>query len=280
MNVAYRLIGYPCRVRTSHADVGRLAGALLAPFEVSRGSGPEYLLERVRDAREPDPFRLAVDGVEVSRAPTALGLVDELLWELNRAAIPTAPGIAVHAGAVSSEGRGIVLPAPMDSGKTTLTAGLVAAGLSYLSDEAAVFEPNSGELIAYPKPLWLSPGSMAAFDGLRERVLPEYREPGRMRTYVRPEDLGGSVGPACRVALVVAPQYLAAAPLRLEPLSRASTLICLAQNAFNLHELGGSGLDQLGRASSDARGYRLTYGDLDQAVATIRELLRTESSPV
>ncbi|HEY7399999.1 MAG TPA: hypothetical protein VH989_03770 [Actinomycetota bacterium] len=277
MNVAYRLIEYGCRVRTSSEDLARVARALLEPFEVSDGRGPEYLLERVDDAGK--PFRLAIDGEEVTRVSTALELIDELLWKLNRAAIPTSPGIAVHAGAVSLDGRGVVLPAPMDSGKTTLTAGLVGAGLSYLSDEAAVFAPDSGELLAYPKPMWLSPGSVAAFDGLRDRVLPEYREPGRMRTYVRADDLGdGRVGRACPVVLVVTPRFLAASALRLEPMTRAATLLCLAENAFNLQELGGAGLEQLRRATAGADGYRLTYGDLDEAVATILALLRTETS--
>lgn len=279
MNAGYRLIGYPCRVRTTLPNVERLARALLAPFEVSSREGPEYRLEREADPADANPFRLIVDDREASCVATALGLVDELLWQLNRAAIPTAPGVAVHAGAVSFEGRGIVLPAPMDSGKTTLTAGLVAAGLSYLSDEAALIAPDTGDVLAYPKPLWLSPGSVAAVDGLRDRLMPEYRELGRMRTYVRPDDLrAGAVGVACPVALVIAPRFLAASPLRLEPMSRADTLMCLAENSFNLRELGGQGLEQLRRSVAGARGYRLTHGDLDEAVATILELVRQGAS--
>jgi len=275
MKAGYRMIGYACRVRTDLPDVMRLVRELLSPFEVSGLEGPEYRLERIADPADPNPFRLTVDDREAHRVATSLGLVDELLWELNRAAIPTAPGVAVHAGAVSLEGRGVVLPAPMDSGKTTLTAGLVAAGFSYLSDEAALIAPDTGELLAYPKPLWLSPGSVGAVDGLRGRVMPEYRELGRMRTYVRPDDLrAGAVGSACPVALVVAPRFLATSPVRLEPMSRAATLMCLAENSFNLRELGGRGLEQLRRSVVGAHGYRLTHGDLDEAVAKILALVR------
>jgi hypothetical protein len=275
MIAGYRLIGYACRVRTDLPDVGRLVRELLAAFEVPGVDGPEYRLERDSDPAEPNPFRLSVDGREAHRVATWLGLVDELLWEVNRAAIPTAPGVAVHAGAVSLAGSGIVLPAPMDSGKTTLTAGLVVAGCSYLTDEAALIAPETGELLAYPKPLWLSPGSIGAIDGLRDRVMPEYRELGRMRTYVRPSDLRpGALGGPCRIALVVAPRFLAASPVRLDPMSRAATLMCLAENSFNLRELGGVGLEQLRRSAAGARGYRLTHGDLDGAVAAILELLR------
>jgi hypothetical protein len=275
MNAGYRLIGYDCRVRTDLPDVGRLVRKLLAPFEVSGLEGPEYRLERDSDPAEPNPFRLTVDGRDVHRVATSLGLVDELLWELNRAAIPTAPGVAVHAGAVSLEGIGIVLPAPMDCGKTTLTAGLVVAGCSYLTDEAALIAPATGELLAYPKPLWLSPGSIGAIDGLRDRIMPEYRQLGRMRTHVRPGDLrAGALGGPCRIAFVVAPRFLAGSSVRLEPMSRAATLMCLAENSFNLRELGGAGLEQLRRSAAGARGYRLTHGHLGGAVAAILDLLR------
>ena len=41
------------------------------------------------------------------------------------------------AGSVACRGRGLILPAPSGGGKTTLVAGLVAAGFDYLSDEVA-----------------------------------------------------------------------------------------------------------------------------------------------
>jgi hypothetical protein len=102
-----------------------------------------------------------------------------------------------------------------------------------------------------------------------------------MRTYVRPDDLrAGAVGSACPVALVVAPRFFAGSPLRVEPMSRAGTLMCLAENSFNLRRLGGRGLEQLRRSMVGARGYRLIHGNLDEAVAKILELVqRGESTP-
>jgi hypothetical protein len=77
---------------------------------------------------------------------------------------------------------------------------------------------------------------------------------------------------------VIAPRFLAGSPVRVEPISRAATLMCLAENSFNLHEHGGRGLELLRRAAAGARGYRLTHGDLGGAVRTIFELLHQEAN--
>ena len=61
-------------------------------------------------------------------------------------------------------------------------------------------------------------------------------------------------------------------------MTRAAALMCLAENSFNLRDLGGQGLEQLRRSLAGTRAYRLTYGDLDEAVATILGLLRQGAS--
>lgn len=58
----------------------------------------------------------------------------------------------VHAGVVALHGRAIVLPAVSGGGKTTLTAALVRAGASYLSDEYAPIDER-GYVHPFPKPL-------------------------------------------------------------------------------------------------------------------------------
>jgi hypothetical protein len=60
----------------------------------------------------------------------------------------------VHAGAVGWKGHAILIPGKTLSGKTTLTAELVRAGATYLSDEFAVLDPD-GRVHPYLKPLSL-----------------------------------------------------------------------------------------------------------------------------
>jgi serine kinase of HPr protein (carbohydrate metabolism regulator) len=52
--------------------------------------------------------------------------------------------VVLHAGAVSLNGRAIVLAGPTGSGKTSLAAWFVANGFRYLSDEVAVLGLRPG----------------------------------------------------------------------------------------------------------------------------------------
>jgi hypothetical protein len=86
----------------------------------------------------------------------------------------------LHAGAVGYAGRAIVLPGVAGTGKTTLTAALVRAGATYLSDEYALIDER-GRIHPYPKPLSIVQGRgvpalrqpVEALGGIQEtRALP------------------------------------------------------------------------------------------------------------
>jgi hypothetical protein len=67
--------------------------------------------------------------------------------------------VFVHAGAVGWKDRAIVMPGSSFAGKTTLTAALVRAGATYLSDEYAVVDPL-GWVHPFPRDLQMrQPGS-------------------------------------------------------------------------------------------------------------------------
>jgi hypothetical protein len=271
----FRAISYVFRVRTDLPDAARLIPELFEPFACVEDLPPDASYELTRsEGSDPNPFMVTLGGEVAFRTVTALGVVDELLWHVNREALGRAHGyLAVHASAAGRGTHAVVLPASQDAGKSTTVAGLVRSGLTYLTDEGALFRSGSGLLDPYPKPLWLSPESVLALGDLRDRVMPEYRDLNRMRTYVRGIDLGSPAAPAsCRVSLIVTPRFLPGAPTTLEPLSRAATLMCLARNAFNLRECGRAGIGTLRTVVESAPGYRLVFGGLGDAVRTITRL--------
>ncbi len=71
----------------------------------------------------------------------------------------------VHAGAVTWNDRGIVLPGTSGSGKSCLTAALVEAGANYFSDEFAVLD-EQGRLHPYPRPLRIRGNPPSQLDSL------------------------------------------------------------------------------------------------------------------
>lgn len=266
----YRALAYRFAVDTDVPAVARLASHYLSPFE-SVGEEPH---RRYSVTATDGEFTLSLDGRVAKRAGTISDLVDMLLWEVNRAAIARERRrLLVHAAAASWNGMGVVMPAPMSSGKSTLVAGLVQRGFQYLSDEAAVFDPQTGDLLPYPKPLSLEPPSMAALDGVHRYLPPEYAWNTCMQYQLGPDDLRtGSIGRACPVGLVVAPQFEAGAATELEPISGATAVRLLAENAFNFRRFGGRGLPILASVVVEAQCFRLRMGDLRSAVDAVERL--------
>lgn len=223
---------------------------------------------------EPPGVALTVDGEPRGRAATPGGLLPTIVGTLNRTAAEGSPHLLVHAGAVERAGVGLVLPAPMESGKTTLTAGLVRAGFGYLTDEAAAFDRATATLLPYPKPLSLDRGSWSLFPEL------EPHEPFPDDAYkidqwqvpaldIRPDALGGP----CPAGFVVFPTYATGARTRLEPLTRAEALVELAKNTFRFDREGRPTFALLARILRGAETHRLTVGTLDDAVAALSRLV-------
>jgi len=67
--------------------------------------------------------------------------------------------IAFHAAMVAQQDRGILLCAPRESGKSTLTAYLTATGFDFLADEPALLQLDTGSVQPLPLPISLKSGS-------------------------------------------------------------------------------------------------------------------------
>src|SRR5262249_40602483 len=68
--------------------------------------------------------------------------------------------LEIHAGVVSNGEKCLLLPAAPGSGKTTLTAALIAAGFEYFSDEVALLEEPRLEVRPVPISLSVKSGAL------------------------------------------------------------------------------------------------------------------------
>jgi PqqD family protein of HPr-rel-A system len=268
-------LGSRVRVRSDEPLVGRYVDQVLRPLLGPEDDRPVHTFDVVVGG--PGPIRLLLDGTEVGATTTLDAAMSYLQWNLNQLAIDEAEGaVLLHASAVRSGPRIAVFPAASNSGKSTLAAGLVRAGLGYLTDEAVAVGLDTGAVTAYPKPLSLDPGSWSLFPGLEPRV------EGTAETFFSNEwhlDARalhpGAVEPApdARIALVAFPTYVPGARTAFEPVGRAEGLLLLLQNSFNMASALGPGLAALTAIAADATVVRLTVGDLDEAVEMIRTTL-------
>ncbi|NHC45467.1 hypothetical protein [Motilibacter aurantiacus] len=203
-----------------------------------------------------------------------------LLWHLNRDAVAaTLPRATVlHAAAASWAGATVLLPAPMETGKSTLVTGLVRAGFAYVSDEAVAVDPATLTLTRYPKPIGLDPGSWPVLPAARPAdadVLPE-------QWLVDAPGLPGSGGiapdPVPPARLVVLASYAPGTQTRLEPMTPGSAVLQMARSCFGWPGTARRDLPVLARLAETVRAVRLHRGELDEAVAAVRAALEEEAA--
>jgi hypothetical protein len=214
------------------------------------------------------------DGVIWDPVPPSDALI-RMIGDVNiRAATSRPDQLVLHAAAVSLDGVGLLLPGPSGAGKTMTAAALVSAGFAYLTDEAAAIDPDTLHIEPYPKPLSLRSGWRPILHGHGAGAdAPETEE------LVRASDLRPqSIGRQSPARLLLFPRYVPGATTTLTPMSRAQALVEVANNSFNFVEHGGEWLDFLRRLVMGCWCGRLTTGNLDDAVALVFRLVRTEGS--
>ncbi|MGH9101614.1 MAG: hypothetical protein ACRDYD_01300 [Acidimicrobiales bacterium] len=277
--VSRRALGFGFEVHADDEALAAVVDRLYGDFDPPGTPGGAATLSVVHDRRGgPERFRVYADGGPVARCRTPDLALSYLMWLVNRGVIThSRDRLLFHAAAASQEDSGVLLPASMESGKTTLVAGLVASGLSYLSDEVGALDLQSGELVAYPKPLTVDPGSFRVLGALPARV-PGALRPWYGRQWQVPHAALRPGPPArrCRVRHVVFPRYAAGAVTELAPLRRTEALALLVENSFNFADRPGEHLEAMAEMLRGATCHRLVSGDLEEACRGVLALMGAE----
>jgi hypothetical protein len=206
------------------------------------------------------------------------------VWDVNRAAAEAGGDhLLFHAGAIEADGVGILLPGASGSGKSTLVAGLVRRGHGYLTDELVAVDMENGQLLPYPKPITVKPGSF----GVLGDMGPDVRPLSGHRPWVGQEwqvavgdDIGRRIGAACAPGVVVLPHYDANAETALTPLSDTDAFFALALHAVNLIHHGSEGTRVLGQLAKGCQCFSLTMSDLDEACRLLTDVVSAPTAGV
>jgi hypothetical protein len=184
--------------------------------------------------------------------------------------------LAVHAAGVHNGRAALLLPALGGSGKTTLTAALLAAGCGYLSDDVVPLADGL-HAIPVPVPLRIKPGSIAVLrDEYPELTgLAAYGPADHAVRFLPPRHF--DLAAAARrypVAAVVFPAYVPGAACRLTPISGVEALqrLIAAETLFH-RPLIHAHIERLLQWLEQTPAYCLHYSRLADAVGSVRELL-------
>ncbi len=155
----------------------------------------------------------------------------------------------VHAGVVGWQGKAILVPGRSFSGKTSLTAALLAAGAEYFSDEYAVLDA-SGLVHPYPKTLSLRDAG---------------GQPLETRTAA---SLGGrTASQPLPAGLILDTKYAAGGRWRPRPVSAGAALFTLLDNTVQVRSRPQWALEILQKTAAGAAAVKSTRGEADSVAA-------------
>jgi len=185
----------------------------------------------------------------------------------------------LHSGAVAKGNKAVLLPGPSESGKSTLTLGLLNYGYQYLTDEVVVINLSDLSALPFQRPIyiygWQSVISVEVekyfkFCRFKERygntVQPwQYAVP--QQKAILPKDT------SFEVAWIVFPSYNETQrDSYLKPMSRAKAAFNLMQNGWNTQYFSDFGLKLCSEVVKKADCYQLIMGDLKEACELIEKL--------
>jgi hypothetical protein len=264
-------LGFRFRVRISDMDLG---GWTRATFAALRCSAPAVSTYSIVDHGESYSHvgRWAVyrDDDVVTHAFRRRMALAALLQDINNQAVThaTQESAVLHAAAAARDGVGVLLPAPMESGKSTTVAGLVAAGFDYLTDEAAMLDPETSAVRPFPKAIALDVGSWSVLPQLRPAHTPLSRQ-----WQVPPTEAGTVARAPVTVGVIVAPRFERGARTEVTPVSRAQMLYTLSTCTFAFGESPRRNIATIAKLVEGAACFDLTIGSLPEATALINQLV-------
>jgi hypothetical protein len=270
----FTCFGRSWSIRTTDDVVTEYLRSLFAPMEDPGSSAPVAVVSLIA----PGPAKVGAvyrDDEYVGSSYSPARLLGHLIWAINRLVIqPRLTEVMLHAAvAATPTGEAVVLPAPMESGKTTLVTGLLDRGLTYLTDEAARIDDDL-RVWGYRKPLSIDPGSWHVLEHHRPVVT------GLITPYLEDQWQvpAGAIAPTTASANLVSmvfPRYEAGAAATLRRVEPALAVRRLAACTFGPKDatLSLSQMSKLARFASSVPVYELTSGRLDDACGAVLSTL-------
>lgn len=187
--------------------------------------------------------------------------------------------LVIHAAVVEKNGKSIIFPGTPGSGKSTLCAALVnSPGWRLLSDELAIFDLETNQLIPNPRPVSLKNQSI--------NVIKEF-DPNSQFSPTINDTIKGSVAhmkpsklsiervkDTCSPFLVIYPKYRVSANEEFIQLPQGESFMELAEHSFNYQILGDDGFSSISKIISRCRSFKYIYdGNLNVAINRMNSLV-------
>jgi hypothetical protein len=273
MSRAFRALDMVFTVRASHPPTASIIERIYAACATDDDASVTYSVVE-REAGGSLSIAMFENAQRLETPNTRALALAYLVWQVSQRAVADSGGtrLLLHAAAAELDQRAVLLSAPSGAGKSTLVAGLAHAGLRYLTDDIAPIVIGTRRVQPYPKPIALAADVLALFPDVAARLDAD-EDFFAGEVFLSPAMLGADTGRESAVRLVVVPEFVAGAELVVTELTRAATLVQLAEQSFNFAEFGRDAVHALASMLGACHCVHVQYGALGPAVDTITELL-------
>lgn len=191
-----------------------------------------------------------------------------------------------HAGVVSKNGVGLIMPAMSGSGKSTLAAGLSYNGWQLHSDEFGLLDMDTTELIPYPRAVSLKNQSIPVMkkwlddrtDDPLSHFTHEYEgTPKGTICYLRPPLTSiENMHERCKPNKIILPVYDATAKPSIRPITKTMAFFRLVVSSANYGEIGEDAFKAIADIVENSDACEITYATLDDAVKLVEEFVQMD----
>lgn len=262
-------------------ELQRLYGDLLKPFAPeSQNAFIDYQVA-ISDAGGLRRFfkrqaRFLCDQKEPFKPLTACQAYAMLEWGMNwTIAAHEASLVIIHAAVLEKNGHAVIFPAPPGSGKSTLTAYLAMNGWRLLSDEMALIDPNTLNVIPFVRPICLKNKSIELaqswFPTATFSRIARDTHKGDVIHMAPPKSAWDGRFQKAKVCAFVFPNFRANHELELYKLNHLETFNSLSENAFNYSAMGDYGFQTVCRLVESTSGFEIFYSQLSEVMAFLEE---------
>ncbi len=261
----YEILRMPIRLASTDERLGPILDRICEDF----ASTDDEPIATISIRSDDDGFTVWAGETKKSNVLDFDQSVMKLMSTLHREAMKLCSLWSVHAGVVSRDGRAVAFPGISGVGKSTLAGACVAAGWDYVSDETLSFDPDTMEVVLYPKPIWMD-GKATRSVGLDDAGLTI--TPDHYKYPVTPRDLGGRIanGPI-RLAHLILIDRSKEDP-KIEPLRPAELVTLLLRNTFKKADNSERKFTEAVAVASHVEGHRLIFDEPVQAVRLLDAL--------
>ena len=184
--------------------------------------------------------------------------------------------IAFHAAMVANDRHGIMLCAPRESGKSTLSAYLAAHGFTLISDEPALLSMDTSSISSVEMPISLKEGTWSILAGEWPQISDapiHIRSDGRRIKFLHLKR-ESAIKAQRRLTHIVFPEYVPSSPAYIEALSPLRTLTLLNEGGMLLGKgMNREGFEQFLKIVCSLPAFATRYSSLLEAEQMIRGVL-------